>query len=453
MTTDIASERSTAAPAIEPLKGPYRGYAMSLLLGLYIVNFLDRQVVNILAEPIKRDLNLLDWQLGLMSGLAFAVFYTFMGIPIARLAERGNRPLIIGVAATVWSVFTVLCGMAQNFWQLVLARIGVGVGEAGCTPPAHSLIMDYAAPAKRSSALAFYGMGAPLGALLGMAFGGLVADAYGWRAAFLVAGLPGLIFGILAVLTLREPRRAIVGYAARTKAASASVGETLRLLLSKRSFVFLVSAMALKAFISYGYAPFLASFFLRNHGDQVAETAALVGGVLGFELKSVGFLGIALGVLAGICGAVGMWTGGQLSDRFAAKDPRRYLYGPAIASIICVPVFLTAMTSPWLALGLAMIGVHAFFAGIWYGPAYTASFSVVPGHMRATVSALALFVTNIIGLGLGPLAVGVVSDLYGVSLGAAEGVRWALISFSVAGLIAAGLFWTGARTIREDTVA
>jgi MFS family permease len=327
------------------------------------------------------------------------------------------------------------------------------VGEAGCTPPAHSLIMDYAAPAKRSSALAFYGMGAPLGALLGMAFGGLVADAYGWRAAFLVAGLPGLIFGILAVLTLREPRRAIVGYAARTKAASASVGETLRLLLSKRSFVFLVSAMALKAFISYGYAPFLASFFLRNHGDQVAETAALVGGVLGFELKSIGFLGIALGVLAGICGAVGMWTGGQLSDRFAAKDPRRYLYGPAIASIICVPVFLTAMTSPWLALGLAMIGVHAFFAGIWYGPAYTASFSVVPGHMRATVSALALFVTNIIGLGLGPLAVGVVSDLYGVSLGAAEGVRWALISFSVAGLIAAGLFWTGARTIREDTVA
>ena len=159
---------------------------MGLLLAIYIVNFLDRQVVNILAEPIKNDLGLADWQLGLMSGLAFAVFYTFLGIPIARLAERRHRPIIIGASVAAWSGFTALCGAAQNFTQLVACRIGVGVGEAGCTPPAHSLIVDYVLKEKRASALAFYSMGTPLGGLVGMIMGGLVADAYGWRAA-----LPG----------------------------------------------------------------------------------------------------------------------------------------------------------------------------------------------------------------------------------------------------------------------
>jgi MFS family permease len=453
MTADVAGERAAAPAAIEPLKGPYRGYAMSLLLGLYIVNFLDRQVVNILAEPIKQDLNLADWQLGLMSGLAFAVFYTFMGIPIARLAEHGNRPVIIGVAAGVWSAFTVLCGMAQNFWQLILARIGVGVGEAGCTPPAHSLIMDYSAPEKRGSALAFYGMGAPLGTLLGMAFGGVVADAHGWRAAFLVAGLPGLIFAILAAFTLREPRRALALHADRVRAASASMAETVRLLMSKRSYMLMVSAMSLKSFISYGYVPFLASFFLRNHKAEVASTAGSVGTAFGVDLQSVGFLGIALGLLAGVCGAIGMWTGGQISDRLGPADPRRYLYIPAIASVICVPVFLGVMTAPWLELSLALVGVHALFTGIWYGPCYSAAFSVVPPHMRATSSAVVLFLTNLIGLGLGPLAVGVVSDLYATQMGAAEGVRWALATFSVAGLIAAVIFWAASRHYMADRVS
>ena len=181
---------ATPAVSAAPYSASYTRYAMFLLLGIYIVNFLDRAVVNILAEPIKNDLGLADWQLGLMSGLAFAIFYTVLGIPIARMAERKNRPIIIGTAVAVWSGFTALSGMAQNFAQLVLFRIGVGVGEAGCTPPAHSLIADYVPKEKRASALAFYSMGTPLGGLLGLVMGGLIADAYGWRVAFFVAGAP-----------------------------------------------------------------------------------------------------------------------------------------------------------------------------------------------------------------------------------------------------------------------
>jgi len=190
-STDPVSPPATASVSAAPYSPGYTRYAMLLLLGIYTVNFLDRSVINILAEPIKDELHLADWQLGMMSGLAFALFYTFLGIPLAQLAERKNRPFIIGTSVAVWSGFTALSGAATNFLQLVLCRIGVGVGEAGCTPPAHSLIADYVPKEKRASALAFYSMGTPLGGLLGLVLGGLIADAYGWRTAFLVAGRPG----------------------------------------------------------------------------------------------------------------------------------------------------------------------------------------------------------------------------------------------------------------------
>ncbi|MFO0020008.1 MAG: MFS transporter, partial [Alphaproteobacteria bacterium] len=195
----------TASISEAPFSAAYTRYAMLLLLAIYTINFLDRSIINILAEPIKNELKLADWQLGLMSGLAFALFYTVLGIPLAQLAERRNRPIIIGTSVAVWSGFTALSGATTNFVQLVLCRIGVGVGEAGCTPPAHSLIADYVPKEKRASALAFYSMGTPLGGLLGLVMGGLIADAYGWRVAFLVAGVPGLLFALLCFLTLREP--------------------------------------------------------------------------------------------------------------------------------------------------------------------------------------------------------------------------------------------------------
>jgi len=193
MTDAAAPAEGLVAEEAEtpPLSTGYRTYALWLLMLVYTLNFLDRQIVNILAEDIKKDLHLADWQLGMMTGLAFALFYTVLGLPIARLAERSHRPRIIAGSIMVWSAFTVLCGMAGNFWQLVLARIGVGIGEAGCTPAAHSLITDYTPKEKRASAIAFYSIGTPLGSLIGLAMGGMIADAYGWRAPSWSPGRPG----------------------------------------------------------------------------------------------------------------------------------------------------------------------------------------------------------------------------------------------------------------------
>ncbi len=439
---------------IQPLAPPVRTYALSLLLGIYTINFLDRQGVNILAEPIKQDLGLADWQLGLMSGLAFALFYTVLGIPIARLAERKNRPIIIGTAVAVWSGFTALCGLAQNFFQLILFRIGVGVGEAGCTPPAHSLISDYVPKEKRSTALAFYSMGTPIGGLLGLIFGGLIADAYGWRVAFFVAGVPGLLFAILAYFTLPEPRKELAKRAEKIQAASATFGETMKALAGKKTFWFISFAAAIKAFIGYGHAPFTASFFLRNHPEQVQALASSVGATVGYNLQSVGFLGLALGLMSGTAGALGSWLGGFLADKYGARDLRAQMIAPAIASLVTIPIYIAAVTVGSVPLALLLLTVNGLLGTIWYGPVYGTAQSIVPPHMRATTSAILLFIINLIGLGLGPLAVGLLSDYFavGMGMGSGEGVRWALIVSSAFGLIAFFCFWMATRTIREDNV-
>lgn len=460
MTVSTAPDSGTPAsapadaPAV-PFSKAYTRYAMWLLLGIYIVNFLDRQVVNILAEPIKNDLNLADWQLGLMSGLAFALFYTVLGIPIARLAERKNRPMIIGTSVAAWSAFTALCGAAQNFTQLIVARIGVGVGEAGCSPPSHSLISDYVPKEKRASALAFYSMGTPLGGLLGLVLGGLIADAYGWRMAFLVAGLPGIIFALLAFFTLKEPRKLIAAHSAQIQAASASFGETMKGLSKKPTFWYIAFAAAIKAFIGYGHAPFTASFFLRNHSAEIQGLADFWGDIFGFNMGPVGFLGLALGLISGTAGAAGAWLGGFLADKYGAKDLRSYMIAPAIASLVTIPFYITAVTVDSAALALCLLSVNALLGTIWYGPVYGTAQSIVPPHMRATTSAILLFIINLIGLGLGPLAVGLLSDYFaqGMGMGSGEGVRWALIVSTLFGVVAFGCFWMATRTIREDTVS
>jgi MFS family permease len=457
MTESVVETPVTAKPGIAagPYSVSYTRYAMGLLLGIYIVNFLDRQVVNILAEPIKEELGLADWQLGLMSGLAFAVFYTFLGIPIARLAERKNRPIIIGSAVAAWSGFTALCGVATNFWQLVLFRIGVGVGEAGCTPPAHSLIVDYVPKERRASALAFYSMGTPLGGLLGLAMGGIVADAYGWRTAFLVAGVPGLLFAALSIFTLKEPRRQLAAQAAKVQAAAtATFGETMKFLGGRRTFWLIAFAAAIKAFIGYGHAPFTASFFLRNHTQEIAGLAGFWGGVFGFDMKSVGFMGLALGLIQGLGGAAGAYFGGWLADKFGAKDLRAYMIAPAIASLVTMPIYITAVTTDSAVLGLSLLTMNAFLGTIWYGPVYGTAQSVAPPHMRATAAAILLFIINLIGLGLGPLAVGALSDYVnvGMGMGKAEGVRWALIISTLFGFVAATCFWLARARIREESI-
>lgn len=447
---DAANSVSQVPPA---LSAAYRRYAMFLLLLICIINYLDRQVVYILGEPIKEELQLADWQLGLLSGLAFGLLYTFLGLPIARLAERANRPLIIASATGIWSIFTVLCAYVTNFSQLLLARVGVGVGEAGCTPPAHSLIVDTAPPEKRSSALAFYGMGPPLGGLLGMAFGGLIADAYGWRTAFLLAGAPGLAFAVLAAMTLVEPRKRLEQANAKLREATPSMIATLKYLWSKESYRFMACAQILKVFIQLGYAPFLASFYLRNHTQELETSAARLGDGFGYDLGAIGLLGLVLGFSNGLGGALGVWFGGALADRLGTRDARNYVRIPAIAAIVAIPVFVTAMLVDSAIVSLLLIALHGCIASIWYGPAFAAAYSVSPGNMRATNSALLLFLANLFGLGLAPLGVGIISDVLGTDIGAGEGLRWALIMLSMIGFVTAWLFWRCGRTLRDDMVA
>lgn len=444
----MAQETATA-PAAATITTGYRSYAMGLLLLIYVMNFVDRQVINILAEPIKRDLGLLDWQVGAMSGFAFAVFYTALGLPIAQLAERSHRPYIISVALAVWSGFTALSGLAQNFGQLVLARIGVGIGEAGCTPPAHSLITDYFPREKRASALAFYSMGTPLGGLVGFALGGVIADTHGWRVAFFVCGAPGLVLALIAALTLVEPR--VRAVAQKLKAANAGASkkplrEVLSALSHKRTFWLVAFAAAIKAFIGYGHAPFTASYFYRNHAEELGQLAAYFG------LGPSGFLGIALGVVAGLGGAFGAFLGGQIADRYGGRDLRAYVSVPAIAALATIPIYVFAITLPWAGYAILILAINAALATLWYGPVYATAQSIVPPHMRATASAVLLFIINLIGLGLGPLAVGALSDalaIYG-GLGEAEGVRWALILSSFAGVGAFALFWMARSSIRSE---
>lgn len=438
------------SPATPPVLGrAYRSYALGLLMIIYVLNFLDRQVVSILAEPIKQDLGLADWQLGLMTGLAFAVLYTVLGIPIARIAERGDRPLIISLSVALWSGFTVLCGLAQNFTHLVLARIGVGVGESGCTPPALSLISDYVPREQRASAIAVYMLGSPLGSLLGMMIGGLVADVYGWRAAFLVVGAPGLLLALVAFGTLREPRRALAALRTAQAAAAPGFRDALKEIASKRAYRLIVAGVTVKAFISYGSLAFMASFFFRNHAEALAQGAA------GFGLKSAGLLGVALGVTTGVTAVAGTLLGGRLADHFGRRDLRAYAVIPAVGALLGLPFTLAVLTADSLIVAFALLTVPSLLNALWLGPSYAAVQSLVRPNTRATATAILLFVANLVGLGLGPLAVGVISDLISgaAGLGEAEGLRWSLIGFAMLALPCAALFWMARRTMREEIVS
>ena len=444
----IAATQASAGSSGGVVSDSYRRYAIGLLFFVYVFNFIDRQIVTILAEPIKQELGIADWQLGLMTGTAFAIFYCTLGIPIARLAERRNRPWIIGLSLAAWSGFTALCGLAQNFWQLVAARVGVGVGEAGCTPPAHSLIADYTPREKRASAMAFYSMGNPVGALIGVVVGGLVADAYGWRTAFLLVGLPGIAFAVLVIATLVEPRarRTVEEAKAAAEIAQVSFWQVLKTLRSKRTFWYMAFGVAIVAFVGYGHAPFGASFLLRVHGEEIAALAEPFG------LGPIGFVGLALGLILGLAAGFGVFIGGQIADRYGATDLRAYMAIPAIALVATLPIYTTAMLMPSFLPIVPLLAVNSVLASLWQGPVYATVQGVAPVHMRATAASVFLFIANLIGLGLGPLGVGLASDFFAgpLGMGPAEGVRWALIGSQFLVIPAFWLFWMARRTIREE---
>ena len=449
----MATAEDVMDPALEAATSPamsfsagYRRYVLWLLMLVYVVNFLDRQVINILAEPIKNELHLSDLQVGLLSGAAFGLVYALLGFPLARAADKYNRAWIIAGCLTAWSAFTGVCGLAQNFIQLVAARAGVGVGEAGCTPTSHALIADYSPKEKRASALAFFAMGTPIGSVIGIAMGGMLYDLFGWRMAFLAAAAPGLVLAIVCLFTLKEPRRQIAAQTQRIAAASSTFRETLACVAKKRAFWFLAFAAGIRSFLGYGHAPFSASFFLRVHGHDLTVIAGHFG------MKPITFLGLVLGTMGGVAGVFSSWLGGWIADKWGARDLRIYGSVPAIAVLVSTPVsvfiYLTSSTEAAMLLGV----IPAILGGLWYGPVYSSAQGMVPAHMRATSASIMLFVINFLGLVMGALCVGALSDWLnlGLGLGKAEGVRWALISTTIGGLLSVVLFWMARRDIRGE---
>lgn len=406
-----------------------------ILLIVYIFNFIDRQIVNILAEPIARDLGLSDTQIGLMTGLAFALFYTVLGIPIARFADRSStsRPAVIAVSLAIWSGMTALCGLAQNFSQLLLARIGVGVGEAGCTPPAHSLISDIVPPEKRSSALAFYSLGIPIGTLMGMVIGGILADFVGWREAFLIVGLPGVALALVVWFVLKDPRRSDAQMIMRNQNQPAALPlmDALRVVMSSRAFVLLLFAGSAASFLSYGKTTWTTIFFQRTHDLTPGE------------------VGLWFGIVGGVGGIVGTVLGGYLADRFGSKNRRHVLSAPAIGMALAVPLALLAYNSPSWPMALVLLFLPTMFNSFYYGPTYSAAQGLVPIRARAIAAATLLFFQNLIGLGLGPLFFGMLSDLLQPAYGT-ESVRYVLYGAAFLGLVPAYFFWRCGLRLNEE---
>jgi MFS family permease len=407
------------------------------LLLVYILNFLDRQIINILAEPIKGELGLSDTQLGLLAGPAFAVFYAVLGIPIARYADNAktNRVWLISVCLAVWSAMTALCGVAQNFVQLALARIGVGVGEAGCTPAAHSLIADSVPPEKRSSAIAFFGLGIPIGGLLGLIIGGVVNDQYGWRMALMLVGMPGILLAFVLPLLIRDPRRcadsAHFNTADSPVKAKLSIKDAVREVFASKAYLYVFIAASFTAFLSYGKGLWTISFFIRSHGLSTTEA------------------GLAMAVALGISGIIGTWLGGKMADVFGKRDKRHILTMPAIGMAIAAPILFAGYWAEDWRIAVALLILPTILNSAYYGPAYGCVQGLVRPEARAIAASLVVFGQNLIGLGMGPLLFGMLSDWLQPMAGD-ESVRWVLYGAAWLGLIPAFFFWRASLRLNAE---
>lgn len=418
-----------SAMAAQPARN-FQSRVLALLLLAYVFNFLDRQILSILKIPIKAELGLSDTQLGLMGGIAFASVYSTLAIPFARYADRGRRVKVIAVAVAVWSGFTALCGVATTFWQLFLARMGVGVGEAGGVAPSYALIADYFPPERRSRALAIFSLGIPIGSALGLYFGGWIATALNWRWAFVLIGLMGFPVALAIWRFIPEPSRGALD-AIEVDTDEPRFSDVIALLLTKPSFWLLSFGAASASICGYGLGFWLPSYFNASLGLPLDKLGAYFGSI----------------VLVG--GMLGIYFGGWLGDRLGGARPGAYALIPGIAFLLTAPLYAVAMSNTSLTLGLLLFTLPYMLSLAWLGPVVNAVQNLVPPAMRATASASMLLINNLIGIGFGTFIFGYLSDRLKPTLGE-ESLRYAIIYGLGFYLVAGILMLAAAITLKRD---
>jgi MFS family permease len=423
----------TPSPSTQQ-SGFYAWYVLALLSLTYVFNFIDRQILAMLMEPIKKEFGVSDTAMGFLSGFAFVFFYSLVGIPIARWADRGSRKRIITLALTIWSGMTAACGLARSFIELAVIRVLVGVGEAGGSPPSHSLITDYFPPHKRATALSIYAWGVYFGSALAFLAGGWLVQHYNWRTAFFVVGLPGLLLATLVAFTVKEVPRgwSEPGHVAPPPTTQPPLGEVLRTLFGRRGFVFVVLASSVQSLAGYAVLTWGPAFLGRVHQMPFVE------------------IGLHLGWTIGIAGCLGAWLGGHLADRMGRHDARWYMRLPAIQSLLGVPFLIgfVLLNDKQHAL-LCFIPFYALGA-MYVGPMFTVIQSGTPPHMRATAAAVLLFIVSLIGSGLGPLSIGLLNDYVFGPIYGATAIRYSMLVMGVLGGFASILFWLGSRDLRKE---
>lgn len=431
---------SPASAQANDLSTTYKIYALLLLVLVYVSNYTDRVLLGILLPAIKAEFALNDLQLGFLHGTVFAIFYATLGIPIAMYADRGNRKLVIVGATAVWSLMTAVCGAAQNFWQLAIARVGVGVGEAGSGPPSHSIIADLFSIKSRATALAIFSQGISIGLVLGIYGGAQIAahwvfqtDSFtlsGWRLAFVVMGIAGLPIALLVLLTLKEPMRGASEGRVLTGAAP-SLGTTLAFIASQKALVHVLIASTLTTLVGYTGVIWWPSFIMRSHGMSTADMSA--------------FLALVFGLGSGL----GIFLGGYFADLFARRDIRMIPRVVTFALLLGLPFGVAIYLVDDSALVFLLIGIPAATGGFYLGPTMALVQSLVAVRMRTVASSLFLFIINIIGLGLGSMMVGALSDGLTPTFGD-DALRYALLSFMGFNLWSAYHYWRAGHFLEAD---
>ena len=413
--------------------GTYRAYVLVLLMATYLFSYMDRQILSILIEDIGADFALNDVQRGLLMGLAFALFYAGLGVPVAWLADRTNRRNIIATAVTIWSIATALCATVTGFWTLFAARIGVGIGEAGGTPPAHSILGDYFKKSELTRALSVYSLGPPLGAVFGLMGGGVLADQFGWRLTFVIVGLPGVVLGLLVYFTIREPERGRYAEPSEKSVKGPSIREAVGSLVKNAPYMGALVAHTIQVVKGYVLVSWSAVIMIRSFEASKTEVGVLLG--LGILLSS----------------PPGMLIGGYLADKLGHRDARWMAWVPAIALLLSLPFYVWAMFAGSALQMAALIAVGGFFYAVSFAPGIGIVQTVVKSDERALASAFVFLFANIFGLGLGPMVAGWISDALQPTYGARSinlsvaAIQFVLIPASI------GFFWT-ATQLRSHSI-